>query len=103
MDRSGNQQKIGGLLTYRLILDVEGEPNTPILGNALEQGWSWAKMMSTLVMEVAGNEFVVMDKNKQIPNFCASERLDMSAPFSLDGAAFENAAEAAKNKEMKCD
>mmetsp|Transcript_103160 Transcript_103160/g.315618 ORF Transcript_103160/g.315618 Transcript_103160/m.315618 type:complete len:582 (-) Transcript_103160:87-1832(-) len=98
----GTKENFGGVLTGRLIIGEKDK--APLLLTAMAEGWSWAKFMSKLVREVAGgSEWKLKSGGKQIPNFCASHRLDMSAPITLDASAFQGRRERVKEKEMKCD
>lgn len=110
-DANGVLQNVGGLMTYRLILDHADHANPrqlnpPILDTAMKEKWSWAKTIAELVKQVAGSEELVTSKNKQIPNFGASHRLDMSKAFSLDNSAFAgppSSSDPASASKLQCD
>mmetsp|Transcript_51947 Transcript_51947/g.120724 ORF Transcript_51947/g.120724 Transcript_51947/m.120724 type:complete len:187 (+) Transcript_51947:582-1142(+) len=92
-DRNGHLQTIGGMMTFRLTLDHwdwadKDRMKPPILDTALAEGWTYAEMVQELVAQVSEGDLTTVFGTKQIPNFCASDRLNMDAPFSLDGSAF---------------
>lgn len=113
-DKDGKVVNLGSLLSYRLLSEHRDYKNRSIrkpaiLTEALAQGWSWADTMMELIRQVAaGDEKSVTSNSKQIPNFCASHRLDMGKAFSLDASPFasppsENDPSADAAEKLKCD